>query len=183
MSNDGDQNHKGWVFVAGTSSDSENSKESKLSDTVATVRYSKMEFTLAHGHSFGYGVDKRSVTEGREEFPKEIAELDDDFFVWNKFKIFHMRDSESVSEGTNGWKSMTWSESSIQKSAHDTWLNNDNGQMDAGVITGTILGVVVVAAAAIGVVGFVLYRRRRHNPKPKETPIFERQVTCQHTIP
>lgn len=175
LSSDAEQYHKGWVFVAGTTSDQENSVESKSTETVATVRYSKMEFALGHGHSFGYGVGKRSATEGRE-VPKEIAEIDDDFFEWNRFTIFQIRNSESVSDGTDGWKAMTWSESSIQKSAQETWANKGKAGMGASAITGTIVGVMLVAAAAIAVVGFVFYRRRKHNLKQKQTPPTDRQV-------
>ena len=173
LSSDAEKNHKGWGFVAGTISDPD--YESRSTETIATVRYNKIAFTLGHGHSFGYGVGKRSVTGGRK-FPKEIAELDDDFFEWNRFKVFHMRDAESVSEGTNGWKTMTWSESSIQKSAQDAWSNNGKGYTGTGAITGTIVGVMLVAAAAVGVVGFVFYRRRKKNLKQKETPSPDRQV-------
>ena len=141
--------------------------------TVATVRYSKVEFTLGHGHSFGYGVGERSFT-ARAADAEEVAELDDDYIEWNRFKVFHIRDIDTVSEGTKGWKTMTWSESSLQKAAQDTWSNSGRRHIGAGATTGIVLGVMAVAAAVIGGVSYGVYRKRKRHLKQEETTSPER---------
>ena len=167
LSSDSNQNHKGWVFIAGSSP-----AEGESTDTVATVRYTKVDYALGHGHSFGYGNVKRSLAAGKAEV-KEVAELDDDFIEWYKFKVFHMRSTDKASEGTDGWKTMSWSERSLQNSAENGWSNRGKSGMSAGAIAGTVLGVLAVALVGVGVVGFTFYKRSRRI-KRRETPPISR---------
>jgi hypothetical protein len=166
LSSDSDNNHRGWAFIAGSSTVSSDSTE-----TVATVRYSKVDFALGHGHSFGYGTEKRSTG---QTAVKEVAELDDDYIEWYKFKVFHMKNADKASEGTDGWKTMSWSERSLQDSAAENgWGNRSKGHMGAGAIAGTVIGVLAVAVVGLGVVGYTLHRRSRRI-KQRETPPISR---------
>ena len=167
LSSEAELHLRGWVFIAGSSSNSNSSVQSRSTGSVATVRYSHVEFTLGHGHSFGYGVDeKRSVAMGRAA-PKEIAELDDDFIEWYKFKVFHTRNADTVSESTEDWKSMTWSESSLQQTAETVWSKHGKSHMGTGAIAGTVLSLATVAVVASAVVAYVMHRRRRQKQVEK----------------
>lgn len=157
---DSDSNRRGWAFIVGNSP--ANSVESKSME--GTVKYAKVDFTLGHAHSFGYNSGKRSLKTQRDATTtaKEVAEVDDDFIEWNKFKIFHMRNSDMASDGTEGWNSVTWNERSVQESAEDAWSKRNNAKMSVGAIVGTVIGVLVVAViAAVGVATYALHKRKK----------------------
>lgn len=173
LSSESDKTHKGWVFIAGNSP--ANSMQSKSMGAVATVKYGKVDVKFGHAHSFGYGNEKHSQTGKRDAsvVGNEVAELDDDYIEWNKFKVFHVRNANMASKGTEGWKTMTWSERSLQNSAQNTWSKPGKGHMSAGAIAGTVLGVLSVAVVALGVVGYALHRRSK-KIKQANTPSLDR---------
>ena len=180
MSSEPEMYHRGWVFFAGSSSDPDSSMESRSTKSVATVRYNRVEFTLGHGHSFGYGVNKKRSAEGERTAPKEVAELDDDFFEWYKFKVFHARNVDSVSENTQEWKSMTWSERSLQQTADTVWSKRSQGGMGTGAIAGTVASVLTVAIVAVAIVVYVVHRRRKQKQTEQTTPpSLDKLVTMQ----
>ena len=182
MSSDPEIYHRGWAFIAGSSSDLDGSNESRSSTgTVATVRYSRVEFILGHGHSFGYGVNKKRSVRGEGATPKEIAELGDDFFEWYKFKVFHARNVTSVSENTKAWKSMTWNERSLQQTADTVWSKGGKGRMGTGAIAGTVASVMTLGmAVALAIVGYVIHRRRKRKQiEETTTPSLDKLVTMQ----
>ena len=78
-----------------------------------------------------------------------------------------------TSEGTAGWKTMSWSERSLQNSAENGWSTRGKGGMSAGAIAGTVLGVLAVVVVGVGVVGFTFYKRRKII-KQRETPPISR---------
>ena len=175
LSSESNMIHKGWVFIAGSSTNSDSgSIDTRSPGSVATVRYNMVEFTLGHGHSFGYGVDKKRSVLMTRAAPKEIAELDDDFIEWYKFKVFHTRNAESVSENTKDWKSMTWSERSLQQTAETVWSHHGRRRMGTGAIAGTVLSIVTVAIVAVVIVGYVMYRRRRKHVEKTPTPSLDK---------
>ena len=180
MSSETEIYHTGWAFVAGSSPDLDSSKESRSTGTVATVRYSRVKFTLGHEHSFGYGVNKKRSMGGEGATPKEIAELDDDFFEWYKFKVFHARNVTTVSENTKEWKSMTWNERSLQQTADTVWSKGGKGHMGTGAIAGTVTSVVTLGIAALAIVGYVIHRRRKRKQiEGTTTPSLDKLVTMQ----
>lgn len=162
---DSDSNHRGWAFIAGNTQ--ANGVQSKSMERFATVKYAEVDFTLGHTHSFGYN-GKRSLITRRDATTsaKEVAEVDDDYIEWNKFKIFHMRRADMASDGTEGWNAITWNERSLQESAENAWANR-KGQMSVGAIVGTAIGVLAVAVIAVGVVAYALHKR---NKKLKQAP-------------
>lgn len=129
-----------------------------------------MVFSLGHTHSFGYGVDERSLVQTN----RQVAELDDDYIEWNGFKVFHMRNPDTVSDSTKEWKSMTWSESSLQRSAETTWSNRGKGHMGIGAVTGTVISVVSVAVVVISIVGYVLLRRMKRKINSEDTSSIDK---------
>lgn len=156
---DSDSNRRGWAFIVGNSP--ANSVESRSME--GTVKYAKVDFKLGHTHSFGYNSGKRSLITQRDATTtaKEVAEVDDDFIEWNKFKIFHMRSADMASDGTEGWNTVTWNERSVQESAEDAWSKRNNAKMSVGAIVGTVTGVLVVAVIAVGVVTYALHKRKK----------------------
>lgn len=141
----------------------------------ATVRYAKVDFTLGHTHSFGYGNRKRSLITQRDtsNVAKEVAEVDDDFIEWNNFKIFHMRSADMASQGTEEWNAITWNERSLQESAQNTWSKRNKGHMSTGAIAGTVIGVLVVAVVSLGIVGYAFHKRNK-KLKKAHTPSLGR---------
>ena len=174
LSSDPDKTQKGWGFFTGSSQ--VDSTQSKSLGRVAKVKYGKIDFTFGHSHSFGYGNGKRSLPTGKRDASvvgREVAEFDDDFIEWNKFKVFHIRGGNVDAVDSDGWNTMTWSERSLQNSAQNTWSRGGKGGSSAGAIAGTVLGVLAVAVVAVGVVGYALHRRRK-NLKKAETPSLGR---------
>ena len=183
MSSEPETYHRGWMFVAGSSSNPDSSVNSHstgsvATGSVATVRYNMVEFTLGHSHSFGYGVNKKRSEEGGRAVPKEIAELDDDFFEWYKFKVFHARNVDSVSENTKEWRSMTWNERSLQQTADTVWSGRGKSHTSAGAIAGTVASVGSVGIVTLAIVGYVIARRRKRK-QAEQTPSLDKLVTMQ----
>ena len=167
------------MFVAGSSSDQDASSDqdggiqSRSTGTVATMRYSRVVFSLGHSHSFGYGEEKRSSA-SREMGYREMPELDDDYIEWNGFKVFHIRDSDAVTDSTEEWNSLTWSERSLKKAAKTAWSNHSKGRMSVGAVIGTVIGVTGVAIAVVSIVGYVMLRRAKRQFKQEDTASLER---------
>lgn len=163
LSSDSEVYQRGWVFVAGSSPSPDSGTESEVPGSYATVRYQEVEFSVAHGHSFGYGVKKKRSTENvRRSAGREVAEFDDDFLEWYKFRVFHSRNGHLVSDNTQDWKSLTWTERSLQQTAETTWSKRESGRMGKGAIAG-IVTTIVLSAGIIGLMvsGYLVVKRLR----------------------
>ena len=164
LSSDPSENsNKGWVFFAGNGLNEDS--ESKSEETLARMAYRKVEYSIGHAHSFGYGTKKRSMVMGKRDYStvgEEIAELDDNVIEWQKFKVFHTKNVNRDAINGKGWNVMRWNEESLQNLAENTRRRKKRG-LGTGAISATVLSIMIVAILAFGVVAYAVYRRHKRS--------------------